>query len=222
MAQTIESAEVVQETEHLEDAAEEAALAITFPPSRPFTDDAVLAIQALNEGLRFEVDREGRLVVVAPAGMESDAENLAAAAQVSNWARRDGTGVAFGASAGFRLPVTNSLRSPDAAWMPRERWRALSRQQRRKFGPVHPDFVIELRSPTDRLRDQLDKMREYLENGVRLGWLLDPRTRRVYVFREQSTEPEVLRDPETVSGDPVLPGFVLDVRAVWQAAEDLD
>jgi Uma2 family endonuclease len=197
-------------------------LVVRFPPTRPFTNKVVAAIQALNPDLRMEVDRKGRLVVMSPARPKSGALNSEVTGQLHVWSRQDRSGVAFDSSAGFRLPVTNSLRSPDASWIPRERWRALSPKERDDYSPICPDFVLELRSATDRLRDQLDKMQEYMDNGARLGWLLDPRTRRVYVFREGSTEPEVLRDPATVSGDPVLPGFVLDVRAVWQAAEDLE
>ena len=135
------------------------------------------------------------------------------ARQVGNWAKQDGTGRAFGPNAGYTLP-NGAVRAPDASWMPLSRWESLSRDDQTKFGHTFPDFAIELRSPSDSLSDVQDKMTEYLENGVLLGFLLDPRQRRVYVYRP-GQDVEVLEEPETVSGDPVLPGFVLDLTAIW-------
>jgi Uma2 family endonuclease len=114
----------------------------------------------------------------------------------------------------FRLP-NGAKRSPDLAWVRKERWEALSKEERRKFPPLCPDFVVELRSPSDSLQFLQSKMEEYIENGAQLGWLIDPFERKVHVYRPQSPV-EVLEDPESVSGDPVLPGFTLDVRALWE------
>jgi Uma2 family endonuclease len=176
----------------------------------------------LNPDLRVEQEADGTLTVMAPAGGESGASNGEVAGQLYVWARQDGTGVAFDASTGFRLPVSGAIRAPDAAWLRRERWSALSRAQRRRFPPLCPDFVLELRSETDRLDTLERKMREYQQNGARLGLLLDPVTRRVWVYGEGDARPVVLEDPASVSCDPVLPGFALDVHAVWRAGEVAD
>ena len=125
----------------------------------------------------------------------------------------DGTGLAFDSSAGFTLP-NGAIRSPDASWVRRERWNALTPDQQEKFAPLCPDFVVELRSRTDRLSDLHDKLQEYIDNGARLGWLIDPIDKRVYVYRPGQPV-ESLDDPATLSGDPVLTGFVLPVRELW-------
>ena len=148
-----------------------------------------------------------------PAGGETGRSNAQITRQLGNWAELDQSGIAFDSSTGFRLP-NSAVRSPDAAWMLRTRYEAIPLRQRRQFVPACPDFVLELRSPSDRLRDVRDKLAEYLANGARLGWLLDPRARRVYVYRPDAPV-ERLDDPPTVAGDPVLPGFVLDLREVW-------
>ena len=130
------------------------------------------------------------------------------------WAKQDQTGVAFDSSGGFKLP-NGATRSPDAAWVKRSRLAALTRDQKQKFLPLCPDFVIELRSPTDNLQATQDKMREYMDNGAQLGWLIDPLTRRVHAYRPQS-QPEILEAPDTVSADPFLPGFRLDLQRIWE------
>ena len=196
----------------------EEAVVLRVPPRRRFTDTDVVAIQSLNPELRLEVDGEGNLVAMLPAGAETSVINTELLGQLADWLHRDGSGIAFGSSAGFRLPRTGSLRSPDAAWMTLDRWRALPRRQRRRFARVCPDFVAELCEPTDYLEALHAKMREYRDNGARLGWLLDPESRTVWVYREDAAEPDELHDPSSVAGDPVLPGFVLDVKAVWRAA----
>jgi Uma2 family endonuclease len=133
--------------------------------------------------------------------------------QLRLWAKADGRGKAFDSSAGFVLP-NGAMRSPDAAWVGLARLDALTAEQREEFLPLCPEFVIELRCKTDALRTLLDKMREYMENGARLGWLIDRRQRRVYVYRPDQ-EPQILGHPPTVSGEDVLPGFELDLAEVW-------
>ena len=133
--------------------------------------------------------------------------------QLRLWAKRDGTGTTFGSSTGFRLP-NKAVRSPDAAWVRKSRLAKLTAKQKKKFLPLCLDFAIELRSPTDSLSILQDKMQEYLDNGAQLGWLIDPERKRVYIYRPQAPI-EQLERPETVSGDPVLAGFVLDLREVW-------
>jgi len=129
------------------------------------------------------------------------------------WAKADGTGIAFGSSTGFVLP-NGAERSPDFSWVRRARWDALTPEQRERFPPLCPDFVGEIRSPSDRLASLEEKMREYMANGAELGWLIDPAERKVVVYRPGAT-PVCLDDPETISGDPVLPKFTLKVRQLF-------
>lgn len=179
------------------------------------TEDQFLQLCSDNGDLRMELTANRELIIMPPNGLESGWQEGEVCLQVANWAKQDGTGRAFGPNAGYTLP-NGAVRAPDASWMPLSRWESLSRDDQTKFGHTFPDFAIELRSPSDSLSDVQDKMTEYLENGVLLGFLLDPRQRRVYVYRP-GQDAEVLEEPETVSGDPVLPGFVLDLTAIWQA-----
>ncbi len=132
---------------------------------------------------------------------------------LDTWAEADGTGIACDSSTLFTL-LNGAKRSPDASWVKRERWDALTKDQREGFAPICPDFVVELRSPTDSLSDLHDKMREYSDNGARLGWLIDPLDKRVHLYRP-GLPVESLDDPMTLSGDPILPGFILPVRELW-------
>jgi Uncharacterized protein conserved in cyanobacteria len=129
------------------------------------------------------------------------------------WTRQDGTGMCFDSSTGFKLSMGD--KSPDASWIKLERWNALSQEQQDKFAPICPDFVVELRSASDNLKPLQEKMQEYMrEPGVQLGWLIDRKNRRVYIYRPGLPE-ECLENPATVSGDPVLPGFVLNMSKIW-------
>ena len=133
--------------------------------------------------------------------------------QLTAWAKRDGTGLTFDSSTSFKLP-NGAKRSPDAAWIRRDRWEALTEQEKEGFAPLCPDFVLELRSPDDSLSTLQNKMAEYVEQGAQLGWLIDPKARRVYVFRPGQLT-ESLEQPETVSGDPILSGLVLKLKDLW-------
>jgi Uma2 family endonuclease len=168
----------------------------------------------LNEDLNVELSSEGDLVVMPPTGGETGRRNFELTGSFAAWAKHDGTGVGFDSSTLFSLP-NGAKRSPDLSWVKRERWEALSEKEREKFSPICPDFVVELRSPSDSLKRLQKKMEEYAENGAQLGWLLDPFERKVYVYRP-GAEVEVLEDPEAVSGEPLLRGFTLDVRALWE------
>jgi Uma2 family endonuclease len=134
--------------------------------------------------------------------------------QVGLWADRDKTGVAFDSSAGFELP-NGALRSPDVAWVARARLAALAPEAKKEFLPLCPDFVIELRSSTDRLKKLQEKLEEFIANGARLGWLIDPLARKVYVYRPR-TAVEVLDKPKTLRGEPVLRGLKLDLKKIWE------
>lgn len=166
-----------------------------------------------NRDLRFELTAQQELVIMPPAGSETGWRNNEMSYLLTAWTKADGTGLAFDSSAGFTLP-NGAIRSPDAAWVQRDRWNALTQEQREKFAPLCPDFVVELRSRTDRLADLQEKMQEYMDNGARLGWLLDPIDTRVYIYRPGQPV-EMLENPDTLSGDLVLPGFVLPVHELW-------
>ncbi|HEX5885311.1 MAG TPA: Uma2 family endonuclease [Pyrinomonadaceae bacterium] len=163
--------------------------------------------------LRLELTSTGELIVMPPEDSESGRRSFDLTTQLGVWSRQDAAGVGFGSSAGFTLP-NGAIRSPDAAWIKREKWDSLTEQQKEKFAPICPDFVVELRSPSDNLTQLYLKMFEYLENGVSLGWLIDPLKRQVYVYRPNQ-ETVVLENPETVSGDPLLPGFKLNLTELW-------
>jgi Uma2 family endonuclease len=163
--------------------------------------------------LRLELTSTGELIVMPPTGMLTGMRNADLTFQLQAWARKDATGVCFGSNAGFTLP-NNAIRSPDASWMRRETWDSLSQEEKEGFARICPDFVVELRSRTDGLPFLFSKMSEYMANGASLGWLVDPSTRRVYVYRPNE-EVVVLENPETVSGEPLLPGFKLNVIELW-------
>jgi Uma2 family endonuclease len=188
-------------------------LVLRLRPAIELSGDQLLELSSLNEDLRFELTAEGELIVMTPAGGESGRRNMRLAVQIGTWSERDGTGVAFDSSGGFILP-SGAIRSPDASWVQRSRYEALTSEQREKFLSLCPDFVVELRSPSDALSTLQEKMAEYVENGARLGLLLDPVHKRVYVYKPGEPVRE-LADPEVVSADPVLPGFVLKPREVW-------
>jgi Uma2 family endonuclease len=187
---------------------------LKLKPAINLTDDQLFELCQLNRDWRIEYTAQGELIVMPPTGGETSNRNAELTHQVQAWTRRDQAGVAFDSSGGFKLP-NGATRSPDAAWVRRSRLAGLTREQKQKFLPLCPDFVIELRSPTDNLQAVLDKMQEYLDNGAQLGWLLDPLTRRVHVYLPQRP-PEILDAPNTLSADPLLPGFVLDLRKIWE------
>lgn len=179
----------------------------------PMTDEALFDLCRVNRDLRIERTADGELIVMSPTGGETGRRNAALVVAVGSWAARDRTGVVFDSSTGFVLP-NGAERAPDVAWVARERWDALAREQRECFPPICPDFVIELRSPSDDVEQTHEKMREYAANGARLGWLIDPETQRVWIY-EGGRAAECVERPTTISGDPVLPGFVLDLTDIW-------
>ena len=188
-------------------------IVLRLSPVIEMTEEQFLAFCEQNETARFERTAEGDLEVLPLVDMYSSSRNLDIAAQLRYWARRDGSGIAFGPSAGFTLP-NGAVRAPDASWIPKSRLAELTTEDKRGFGHICPDFVVELRSRSDRLNVLRAKMDEYMENGARLGWLLDPLDRRVYVYRPDS-EVETLEKPETVSADPELAGFTLELEDIW-------
>jgi Uma2 family endonuclease len=180
------------------------------------SDAELLELCRRNPELRIERTAEGDLIVMSPAGGESARRNARLVAALVNWADEDSTGVVYDSSGGFILP-NGAMRSPDAAWVPKSRLSGLSEEQREGFLPLCPDFVIELRSPSDALGDLRAKMEAYVAGGAGLGWLIDPAERRVYVYRA-GAEVEVLEDHRRLSASPELPGFVLDLELIWPRA----
>ena len=163
--------------------------------------------------LRLELTSTGELIVMPPTGVETARLNADLIYQLQAWSRQNGTGICFSEAAGFILP-NGAIRAPDAAWVKREKWNMLTDQQKKRFAPWCPDFVMELRSPTNSLSELHNKMLEYMETGTYLGWLIDPFKRQVYVYRPNE-EVVVLDNPETVSADPLLPGFTLNLTELW-------
>jgi Uma2 family endonuclease len=183
-------------------------------PAVELTDDQFFALCQINRDLRLERTAEGDLIIMPPTGAATGTRNAEITRQFGNWTKSDGRGAAFGSSTGFKLP-NGANRSPDEGWVLHTRLATLTAAQKQKFLPLAPDFVIELKSPTDFLNDVLAKMDEYMANGVLLGWLINPETRRVHVYRPDK-EIEIFENALEISGDPELPGFVLDLREIWE------
>ncbi len=188
-------------------------IVLRLSPVIEMTEEQFLAFCEINHEARIERSAEGELEIMPPAGMYSSNRNIKVSARLEVWTVRDGTGIAFDSSGGFTLP-NGAVRGPDAAWIPKSRLAELTTEDKRGFGHICPDFVIELRSQSDSLAALKAKMDEYMENGARLGWLIDPQNRRVYIYRPNS-EVEILENPETVSADPELEGFALELADIW-------
>ena len=181
--------------------------------SLQMTDEQFFQLCQDNRDLRFERNSNGDILIMPPTGGETSNRNIEISYQVQAWSRQSKLGIAFDSSAGFTLP-NKADRSPDASWIPLKKWNNLTPQQRQKFLPLCPDFVIELRSPSDSLKTLQNKMKEYLENGTKLGWLINPKAKQVEIYR-QGKEVEILDNPTTLSGEDVLPDFVLDLELIW-------
>ncbi|MCA1991683.1 MAG: Uma2 family endonuclease [Coleofasciculus sp. S288] len=188
------------------------ALTLQFPPVLNLSDEQFEQLATANQDLRLELTAKGELIIMPPTGGETGDRNFELAGQLWYWNRQTRLGKAFDSSTGFRLPK-GGTRSPDVSWVRMERWNDLSQEQRKKFLPLCPDFVAELVSESDELEDAQQKMQEYLENGLRLGWLIIPKLEQVEVYRP-SPAVEVLQSPTSLSGEEVLPGFVLDLQPI--------
>jgi Uma2 family endonuclease len=175
--------------------------------------DAFFRFCQANRELGIERDAEGDIIIMAPTGTETGGRNAALTAQLYIWSKKDGSGKSFDSNTGFELP-NGATRSPDAAWMSMDKWSALSPEERHGFARVCPEFVIELRSPSDRLDTLQAKMEEYLENGARLGFLIDPVEQVAVVYRP-GRSPERLSHPAMLSAAPEMPGLSLDLDDVW-------
>ncbi|MFW9260532.1 Uma2 family endonuclease [Nostoc sp. CALU 546] len=192
---------------------ESTPLTVNFPSLVQMTNEQFYEFCQANGDLRIERTANGEVIVMPPAFSDTGNRNFNIAAQLGNWTEQDGTGIGFDSSAGFTLP-NGAMRSPDASWIELERWNALTDAQKASFAPICPSFVIELRSSSDRLIKLQDKMQEYIDNGALLGWLIDRQNRKVYIYRP-NREVEILDNPEVVSGNPELPGFILRMGKIW-------
>ncbi|MDZ7965306.1 MAG: Uma2 family endonuclease [Nostoc sp. DedSLP03] len=188
-------------------------MVLQLQPAIALTDDQFYEFCQLNRDFRIERNAAGELVIMPPTGSETDERNFNLVGQLWVWTKQDATGVGFGSSAGFTLP-NGAVRSPDAAWIKRDRWEAISLELRKKFAPICPEFVIELRSESDNLRILQNKMQEYIDNGTQLGWLIDRKQRQVFIYRPNIAV-EQLDNPKTLNGEPLLTGFVLDLSQIW-------
>ncbi len=191
-------------------------LTLNVPPTIGLTDEQFYQLCVANEQWQFELTAEGKLIIMPPTGGESGISNAGLTAKLYNWNEQTQLGKVFDSSTEFRLP-SGAKRSPDVSWVIRERWEALPREDRKRFPPLCPDFVVELRSESDSLEQLRSKMREYLANGIRLGWLIDPQTPLVEIYRP-SQDVETINfsfdEPPTLSGEDVLPEFVLDLTPI--------
>jgi Uma2 family endonuclease len=181
--------------------------------STRLTDEQFFELCSANRDMRFERSADGELIIMAPTGGQTGNKNVELAGQLWAWNREMGLGKVFDSSTGFKLP-NGADRSPDASWVRLERWDALTEEQKDRFIPLAPDFAVELRSKTDVLKTVQNKMQEYMDNGVLLGWLIDPKNRQVEIYRS-GQQVEVLESPVSLSGEDVLPGFRLDLSPLW-------
>ncbi|MEI1377740.1 Uma2 family endonuclease [Nostoc sp. UHCC 0926] len=188
-------------------------LTVNFPSLVQMTNEQFYEFCQANGDLRIERTANGEVIIMPPAFSDTGNRNFNIAAQLGYWTEQDGTGIGFDSSTGFTLP-NGAMRSPDASWIELERWNALTDAQKASFAPICPSFVIELRSLSDRLIKLQDKMQEYIDNGASLGWLIDRQNRKVYIYRP-NREVEILDNPEAVSGNPELPGFILRMAKIW-------
>ncbi|MCT7957664.1 Uma2 family endonuclease [Laspinema palackyanum] len=186
-----------------------------FTPVRltlDLTDEQFFQLCQNNRNLRFERTATGEVIIMSPTGGETSNRNIELSYQLQGWSRQNNLGKAFDSNGGFKLPKGGN-RSPDASWVNITRWNALTPEEREKFLPLCPDFVVELRSASDSLKELQDKMVEYLENGVRLGWLIDRQNIRVEIYRP-GQDVEIIESPQSLSGEDVLPGFILDLGPI--------
>ncbi|MEH2377436.1 MAG: Uma2 family endonuclease [Nostoc sp.] len=187
-------------------------LASTLKLKIDLTDEQFFQMCQKNRDYRFERTASGELLIMPPTGSDTGNRNFDIVVELGIWNKQTKLGKGFDSSTGFTLP-NGAERSPDASWVKIERWNALTPEQQEKFAPICPDFVVELRSRSDSLKDLQEKMREYIENGTQLGWLIDRKNKRVEIYRPGKNV-ETLDNPASLSGENVLPGFVLDLRPI--------
>jgi Uma2 family endonuclease len=191
----------------------EDAMPVRISFEKPLSDEALMRFSAANEWLRLERDVNGELIVMSPTGAEGSSWNAEINADLTVWARRDGRGRVFDSNGGFTLP-DGSVRAADAAWVSLDRWNALTREQRQGYAPICPEFVIELKSPSDRSAELQAKVKTWIANGAEVAWLIDPERKVVEIYRPGQS-PEVLHEPSSVQGSGPVAGFELVMARVW-------
>ncbi len=192
---------------------QEKLLTLKIPPELELTADKFFTLCQANQDYSMERTAKGEIIIISPTGSETGNRNFDLIVQFGIWVRKDGTGIGFDSSTGFTLP-NGAIRSSDLAWMKLEKWNSIQAQEKVKFAPLCPDFVVELLSPSDSLKLTQDKLEEYMENGVSLGWLIDRPNRHVYIYRP-GVKVKCLKNPSSLSGEPLLPGFILDLTTIW-------
>jgi Uma2 family endonuclease len=188
-------------------------LKLEFSKAKKLNDDDFFAFCRENSDVRIEMDKNGEIEIMPPTFSETGSKNFNLIAEFAIWTKKDGTGKGFDSSTGFVLP-NSAIRSPDLSWIKLERWNSLTAKKREKFAHICPDFVVELRSESDSLKKLQAKMNEYIENGTSLGWLIDVKSKKVYVY-QPNTQVQILDKPLEVSGEPHLQGFVLPMSEIW-------
>lgn len=188
-------------------------LILNNPEIIPITSEQFYQLCIANRDLKLERTAKGDLIIMPPTGGETSKRNSEINLDLALWNRQTKLGITFDSSGGFTLP-NGADYSPDAAWIPLAKWESFTAEQRTKFLPLSPDFVIELRSPSDSLKLLQQKMQEYIDNGSLLGWLINPKNRQVEIYH-QGRDKEILDNPTTLSGEEVLPGFLLNLSLIW-------
>lgn len=191
----------------------ESELPVCLRFARPLTDDELMRFCAENEPLRVERNARGELIVMSPTGLEGSGWNSEIITDLTIWARQDGRGKVFDSNGGFTL-TDGSMRAPDAAWVSWQRWSTLSREEQKRFGRIAPEFVIELRSPSDDLVELRSKMEQWIANGTDVAWLIDPSRKTVEVYRAGES-PEIHEHPTSVRGSGPIAGFELVLARIW-------
>ena len=179
---------------------------------KPIGNDEFLRLSRDNQDIQMEMDKDGDLIIMPGTGGLTGNRNIRILRRLAEWTENDGSGVAFDSDTIFQLP-NNARRIPDASWITNEKWNSLTDEEKEKILPFAPDFALELRSPTDSLDDLQNKMQEYIENGTSLGWLIDPQTKQVFIYR-QNQEVEILENPTEISSETILPNFILNLETI--------
>lgn len=188
-------------------------ITLKLSPAIELTNEQFFQFCQINRELKIEMTAVGELLIMPPTGADTGSANFRLLGQLYIWMENNQQGIGFDSSTGFVLP-NGAKRSPDAAWVRLERWQALTPEQQQRFAPLCPDFVVELRSASDQLSMLQAKMQEYIDNGAQLGWLIDRSQRQVYIYRP-GLAMECLEQPMSINGDPLLPGFVLNLTRIW-------
>jgi Uma2 family endonuclease len=190
------------------------AITINFEHIIQLSDDQFYQLCRNNPEIKFERNSKGEIIIVPPTGGGTGNRNIEIGADFVIWNRQAKLGILFDSSTCFKLP-NGANRSPDVSWISNQRWNTLTTEQKEKFPPIAPDFVLELMSPTDSLKETQAKMQEYMSNGVKLGWLINRKLRQVEIYR-LGQPVEILENPTQILGEDILPGFILDLQMIWQ------